>query len=128
YLNLAVAAIVQQEGLGLDVVSGGELAVALKAGFPAERITFHGNNKLAEELQAALSAGIGRVVIDNFHELDLLNSLAGGAGVKQAALLRVSPNVDPHTHAHTTTGTLDSKFGFPLNTGQAEEAIRRALG
>jgi diaminopimelate decarboxylase len=127
YLNLAIATIVREEGLGLDIVSGGELAVALRAGFPADRITFHGNNKSREELESALRAGIGRVVIDNFHELGLLNSLAGEIGLRQAVLLRVSPNVDPHTHSHTTTGTLDSKFGFPMDTGQAEEAVQRAL-
>jgi diaminopimelate decarboxylase len=126
YINLAIAEIMRQEGLGLDVVSGGELAVALRAGFPPARITFHGNNKAPEELGDALGAGIGRIAVDNFHELDLLDALAGRAGVKQAILLRVSPNVDPHTHAHTTTGILDSKFGFPIETGQAEEAIRRA--
>jgi diaminopimelate decarboxylase len=125
YINLAIAEIVRQEGLGLDVVSGGELAVALKAGFPAERIYFHGNNKSPEELRDALLTGVGRVVLDNFYELDLLDNVAAEAGVRQPVLLRVSPNVDPHTHAHTTTGILDSKFGFPIETGQAEEAVRR---
>ena len=127
YLNLAIAAIMKQEGMGLDVVSGGELAVALAAGFPAERIDFHGNNKSGEELREAVSAGIGRVVVDNFHELDLLNRIASELGRRQDVLLRLSPNVDPHTHVHTTTGTLDTKFGIPIETGQAEEAVQRAL-
>ena len=127
YLNLAIAAIMMQEGMGLDVVSGGELAVALAAGFPAERIDFHGNNKSGEELREAVAAGIGRVVVDNFHELALLDAVAGQLGRRQDVLLRLSPNVDPHTHVHTTTGTLDTKFGIPIATGQAEEAVQRAL-
>lgn len=127
FINLAIAKIVQEEGMGLDVVSGGELAVALQAGFPAEKIFFHGNNKSEQELRDAVSAGIGRVVIDNFHELDLLDRVAASSGRKQPVLLRVSPSVDPHTHAHTTTGILDSKFGFPIETGQAEDALRRGL-
>lgn len=127
FINLAIAQIVNQEGLGLDVVSGGELAVALAAGFPADRIYFHGNNKSAEELGQALAAGIGRVVIDNFREIELLQGIAAELGRVQPVLLRISPNVDPHTHAHTTTGTLDTKFGIPIETGQAEDAVRRLL-
>jgi diaminopimelate decarboxylase len=127
FINLAIATIATQEGLGLDVVSGGELAVALRAGVPMERVHFHGNNKSPDELRMAVDAGIGRVVIDNFYELDLLDSVSAAAGRKQAVLLRISPNVDAHTHAHTTTGTLDTKFGIPIETGQAEEAIQRAL-
>jgi diaminopimelate decarboxylase len=126
FINLAIATIMKQEGLGLDVVSGGELAVALAAGFPPDTIYVHGNNKSPEELRAALAAGVGRVVVDNLYELELLDRLAGEAGRPQDILLRVSPSVDPHTHAHTTTGILDSKFGIPIETGQAEEAIRRA--
>ncbi|HEU4758783.1 MAG TPA: diaminopimelate decarboxylase, partial [Dehalococcoidia bacterium] len=90
-------------------------------------IYFHGNNKSEEELREALDYGVGRVVIDNFHELHLLNGLAQGLGRRQPVLLRLSPGVDPHTHAYTTTGTLDSKFGVPLPTGQGEAALRRAL-
>jgi diaminopimelate decarboxylase len=127
FINLAIAQIMQQEGLGLDVVSGGELAVALAAGVLASDIYFHGNNKSAAELREALTAGIGRVVIDNLSEIDLLQELAAAIQVTQPVLLRISPNVDPHTHAHTTTGTLDTKFGIPIETGQAEEAVRRVL-
>src|SRR6266568_1376463 len=127
FISLAIAMIAEQEGLGLDIVSGGELAVALRAGFPMEKVYFHGNNKSAEELRAAVDAGIGRVVVDNFYELDLLNRVAGAAGRRQAVLLRISPSVDPHTHAHTTTGILDTKFGIPIETGQAEKAIAEAL-
>ena len=127
YLGRALAAIIAEEGMSLDVVSGGEVAIAASVGFPPERIYFHGNNKLESELKEALAYGVGRVVIDNFHEMHLLNGLAQGAGIRQPVLLRISPGVDPHTHAHTTTGTLDSKFGIPLPTGQAEAAVRQAL-
>ncbi len=127
YLGRALAAIIAQEGLGLDVVSGGELAIARSISFPAERILFHGNNKSEEELREALDYGIGRVVIDNFHEMQLLNGLAQARRIRQKVLLRLSPGIDPHTHAHTTTGTLDSKFGIPLPTGQAEAAVRQAM-
>jgi diaminopimelate decarboxylase len=126
FANVAIARIVAEEGLGLDVVSGGELAVALRAGFPAERVYFHGNNKSAEELAMALESGTGRIIIDKVHELDVLEAEARQRGCKQAVLLRISPSVDPHTHAHTTTGILDSKFGFPIETGQAEEGVARA--
>ncbi len=127
YINPALARIFIEEGLGLDVVSGGELAVAEKSDFPAANIYFHGNNKSQEELEQALTMKVGRVVVDNFHELALLDRLAAKAGRTQDILLRVSPSVDPHTHSHLTTGILDSKFGFPLETGQAAEAIHKAL-
>ncbi len=127
YVNPALARIFIEEGLGLDVVSGGELAVAKAVDFPPEMVYFHGNNKGREELGESLAWNIGRVVVDSFHELELLDRLANEAGKVQEILIRVSPGVDPHTHAHTTTGILDSKFGFPIQTGQAEEAVRAAL-
>ena len=121
-----LANLLKAEGMGLDVVSGGELAVAMGVDFPKGGVYFHGNNKGGDELEMALEWRVGRVVVDNFHELLLLNALAGEARVKQDILLRVSPGVDPHTHSHTTTGILDSKFGFALDNGQAEEAVRQA--
>ena len=127
YLGPAMAQIVAEEGAGLDVVSGGELAVARLVEFPPERITFHGNNKLPQELMDALDYGVGRVVLDSLHELDLLEGLARDRGVVQPVLLRVNPDVDARTHSHTTTGNLDSKFGIPIPTGQAGEALRRAV-
>ena len=127
YLGRALAAILVQEEMALDVVSGGELAIAASVSFPPERIYFHGNNKSALDLREALDYGVGRVVIDNFHEMQLLNGLALGAGQRQPVLIRLSPNVDPHTHVHTTTGILDSKFGIPLATGQGEAAVRQVL-
>ena len=127
YVNPALARILMDEGLGLDVVSGGELAVARAVDYPSRLVYFHGNNKGPEELRDALDWGIGRIVVDSFHELELLDKLAGEAGKVQEVMVRVSPGVDPHTHHHTTTGTLDSKFGFPIETGQADEAVRIAL-
>src|SRR4029453_15745020 len=119
--------IIAQEGMSLDVVSGGELAVAASVNFPPERIHFHGNNKSEQELREAVDYGIARIVVDNFHELQLLNGIAQGRGMRQKILLRLSPGIDPHTHAKTTTGTLENKFGIPLPTGQAEAAVRQAM-
>lgn len=127
FLSRALATIIKEEGLGLDVVSGGELSLAQSADFPKEDVYFHGNNKTADELKLALDWGIGRIVVDNFDELELLNSLARERGVRQNILLRLTPGVDPHTHRHTTTGILDSKFGFPLAIGQAETAVAKAI-
>ena len=127
YINPALAKIFAEEGLGLDVVSGGELAIAQSVSFPQKNIYFHGNNKTPQELAEAVESDIGWVVVDSFHELDLLNQIAGDAGKVQNVLIRVSPGVDPHTHAHTTTGILDSKFGFSIQTGHAADAVRQAL-
>ncbi len=127
YLARWVAAIALEEGLGFDAVSGGELAVLLAAGAPADAIYLHGNNKSEQELREALAAGVGRIVVDNLYELELLDRLAREAGKRQPTLLRLSPGVDPHTHAKTTTGILDSKFGIPIATGDAERAVREAL-
>ena len=95
--------------------------------FPAEKIYFHGNNKSQDEIDMALNYGIGRFVIDNFHEISLLSEAARQRGIVQDVLIRISPSVDPHTHSYTTTGTLDSKFGFPIETGQAKEAIEKTM-
>lgn len=127
FLNRALALVFKEEDLGLDVVSGGELSIAHSVDFPLDKVYFHGNNKLQEELNLALDLGIGRVVVDNFYELELLNGLAGERRIKQNILLRLTPGVDPHTHQYTTTGTVESKFGFPLESEQAEEAVKQAL-
>ena len=127
YINRTLAKLFDEEGLGMDVVSGGELAVAMAAGFPPDAIYFHGNNKSAEELQMALEYGVGRIVVDSFHELRLLEKLAKARGKVQDVMLRLSPGVDPHTHEKTTTGILDSKFGFSIETGDAATAIREAV-
>jgi len=133
YLGRALAAIIAEEGMSLDIVSGGELAIAVSVGFPAERIHFHGNNKSEQELREALDYGIGRVIIDNFHEMRLLDAVARAKGLRQKALIRLSPGVDPHTHAKTTTGTLENKFGIVISSADAkapspaEAAVRQAL-
>ena len=127
YINPALARIFAEEGLGLDVVSGGELAVAQAGDVPLEYVYFHGNNKTPAELEEAVAASIGRVVVDSFHELDLLERICADAGKTQDILVRVSPGIDPHTHAYTTTGIIDSKFGFSIQTGDAERAILQAI-
>jgi diaminopimelate decarboxylase len=127
FLNRALALIFKEEGMGLDVVSGGELSIAHSVDFPLDKVYFHGNNKTPEELNLALDSGVGRIVVDNFYELGLLNKLAGERGISQNILLRLTPGVDPHTHQYTTTGTIESKFGFPLTTGQAGESVNQAL-
>ncbi|MDQ0213748.1 diaminopimelate decarboxylase [Oikeobacillus pervagus] len=119
--------LVAQEGLSLDVVSGGELYTAIKAEFPTEKIHFHGNNKSKEELLMAIQYNIGCVVVDNFYELELLQSLCVEMNHTMKILLRVTPGIEAHTHDYILTGKEDSKFGFDLNNGQAEEALTVAL-
>ena len=127
YINPILAKLFLEEGMGFDVVSGGELATTVSAGIPMDEVYFHGNNKTPQELEEALEHSIGWVVVDSFHEIELLDRLAGEAGKTQNILIRVSPGVDPHTHEYTTTGILDSKFGFSIQTGHAAEAIRLGL-
>ena len=127
FLNPALVQLIQEEHLGLDVVSGGELSIAASSAFPMSHVYFHGNNKDTEELALALDLGVARVVVDNFREISLLNSLSGKHGTRQDILLRLSPEVDPHTHAYITTGTLRSKFGFPISYGHAEQAVIQAM-
>lgn len=127
-LTLAIAAIMAQEGMHLDVVSAGELYTALSGGFPAERIHFHGNNKSAEEIALALEAGVGRFVVDNTHEMALLQEAAVHRGCRQKVLLRVAPGIEAHTHDYIRTGSQDSKFGFDLQSGQALQAARQCAG
>ncbi|MUT65539.1 diaminopimelate decarboxylase [Paenibacillus sp. NEAU-GSW1] len=124
---MAMCAIAEQEGLSLDVVSDGELHTALQAGFPADRIHFHGNNKTPEEINMALDAKIGCFVVDNFVELHLLNALAADKGQKVKILFRITPGVEAHTHDYISTGQQDSKFGFDLANGSAKKAIQEAL-
>ena len=126
FINTALARLISEEGLGLDVVSAGELHIAQAAGFPMERIYLHGNNKSPEELKLALEWRVGRIVVDNFYELKMLDEIAGKQGLKPDILLRLSPGVDPHTHKHIATGVIDSKFGFPMLKG--EEAVSQAIG
>jgi diaminopimelate decarboxylase len=127
HLCLALVGLLAEEQLGLDVVSGGELYLTRQAGFPLASVHFHGNNKSAAELEMALNWGVGRIVVDNHHELELLEALAARRGVQANIWLRLSPDIDVHTHVYRKTGLLDSKFGFPLATGDAESALCRAL-
>ena len=127
FVNPALANLMSGEGLGIDVVSGGELAVARAVGFPPDGVYFHGNNKTPDELEMALDYMIGHIVVDSFHELWLLDEIAQAKGITQNIMLRLSPGIDPHTHVYTTTGILDSKFGFSIETGDAAKAIRQAL-
>ncbi|GAA2546270.1 diaminopimelate decarboxylase [Winogradskya consettensis] len=127
FLCKAVVRIVDEEGLFLDVCSGGELAVALAAGFPAERLGFHGNNKSVSELRRALDAGVGRIVLDSFHEIERLTELAREAGKRPAVLIRVTVGVEAHTHEFIATAHEDQKFGFSLAGGAAFEAATRVL-
>lgn len=124
----AVCRIVAEEGLGLDVVSGGELYTAKSVGFPPERIFFHGNNKTVQELIEALEYGVGTIVVDNFDELMLLDQLAVSRGKVAEILFRIKPGIDAHTHDFVRTGQIDSKFGLALETGEAMEAVRQAVG
>jgi diaminopimelate decarboxylase len=125
FLCFAMARLVAEEGLHLDVATGGELHVALRAGFPADRIVFHGNNKSTTELTEALDAGVGRIVADSFDELDRLERLATGRAAPPSVLVRVTPGVEAHTHEFIETGTVDSKFGFTVRDGVALDAARR---
>jgi diaminopimelate decarboxylase len=127
FSSVAMCQLIDQEGMSLDVVSGGELYTALQAQFPAERIHFHGNNKTADELEMALEANIGCFVVDNFYELNLLHQLAAARKQQVQILLRITPGVEAHTHEYITTGQEDSKFGFDLSSGQVKEALQKAL-
>ncbi len=131
FLASAIVEVLREEGVGIDVVSGGELFVALRAGMPASDISFHGNNKSVAELREAIDAGVGAIVIDNVHEIDLLVPLVAGrpdpVPVPLPVMLRVNPGVDVHTHSKISTGLADSKFGMPIASGGAAEAVARIV-
>jgi diaminopimelate decarboxylase len=126
FLCRAMARLAHEEGMHLDVASGGELHVALTAGVPAERIVLHGNNKSDHELERARAAGVGRIVVDSFDELDRLERLHAVDGIVPSVLLRITPGVEAHTHEFVMTGQDDSKFGFGLKVGDAARAVARA--
>ncbi len=119
--------LAQEEGFGVDVVSGGELYTALKAGFDASKIIFHGNNKSYDEIRMALENNVGRIVADSFYELDNLEKICSELGKKAKILIRVKPGVDAHTHEFISTGHIDCKFGFRMDTDEAIRAIEQAL-
>ncbi len=126
FLTMAMCSLIAEEGLGLDVVSGGELHTAIAANFPMDRVYFHGNNKSPDELAMALDSGVGRVVVDSAAELELLNSIAGARGRKARILLRIKPGITAHTHSFIQTGQTDSKFGLGIDDGEALAAARMA--
>src|SRR4051812_45335130 len=127
FLCTTVARWVAEEGLGLDVCTGGELAVALAAGFPPEKITLHGSNKSSAELERALLAGVGRIVIDSYEEIARLGYLAAELDRRPKVMVRVTTGVEAHTHEFIATAHDDQKFGFARSTGAAGEAVRRVL-
>lgn len=119
--------IAKEEGLGCDVVSGGELYTAIKADFPMDKVFFHGNNKTVDELELAVSNGVGHIIVDNIYELLNLNEIAKKHGVVQDIMFRIKPGVDAHTHSFIQTGQIDSKFGVALENGEAFEIIKQAM-
>src|SRR5690606_30977054 len=127
FLCITVARWLAHEGLSLDVCTGGELTVAERAGFPMERVGFHGNNKSAAELDRAVGLGVGRIIIDSFHEIERLASLTEGRAERQGVMIRVTAGVEAHTHEYIATAHEDQKFGFSISGGDALEAVRRVL-
>ncbi|GMA63113.1 hypothetical protein GCM10025859_35530 [Alicyclobacillus fastidiosus] len=128
FCTLAMCQLVHAEGCGIDVVSGGELFTALESGVPASAIHLHGNNKTPEELQFAVDAGVGAIIVDNFYELALLQDIAAASQREVDVLIRVAPGVEAHTHEFIATGGQDSKFGFDLASDQAHTALRQLAG
>lgn len=125
FSSIAMLQVIEEEGLGLDVVSKGELYTAIKANFPGEKIQFHGNNKSRAELEMALEYGVGTIIIDNFYEIQLLEQLARDKRKRVDVLLRLTPGIESETHRYIMTGNEDSKFGFNVQNGQADEAFKR---
>lgn len=127
FLNLAMCKIVEREGLCLDVVSGGELYTAIKAKFPMGKIFFHGNNKSKAELELAIASDVGRIVVDNLYELELINDIGNKMNKKPSVLYRITPGIEIDTHKYVITGQKDSKFGIPLVDNVIFEAIKRGI-
>ncbi|MHB8296775.1 MAG: diaminopimelate decarboxylase [Acidimicrobiales bacterium] len=125
FLCKAMARLAHEEGMRLDVATGGEMGVALAAGVPASRLVFHGNNKSVAELEEAIAAGVGRIVVDSFDEIERLERLAPAAARSVPVMVRVTPGIEAHTHEYIRTGQLDSKFGFGIASGAAAEAVAR---
>jgi len=126
FLCKAMAKIAHEEGMYIDVATGGEMHVALAAGVPGDRLVFHGNNKSTPELEMAIANGVSRIVVDSFDEMDRIEAIVGSSGAAPKVLLRINPGIDAHTHEYLRTGIPDSKFGFPLTAATATRAIERA--
>ena len=127
FATVAMYEVAAQEGIHLDVVSGGEIQTALAADFPMANVSFNGNNKSVEELEMAIDNGLGTIILDNFYEINLLHDLLAERNQKQNVLLRITPGVEAHTHDYISTGQTDSKFGFDVNSGQAQKALAQTL-
>lgn len=124
FSSIAILQVIEEEGLGLDVVSDGELYTAIKANFPPEKIQFHGNNKSIEELEMAIDYNVGTIIIDNFYEIQLLDQLTKEKNKQLDVLFRLTPGIESETHRYIMTGNEDSKFGFNIQNGQADEAFK----
>lgn len=127
FLTMAMCKIIESEGLGLDVVSGGELYTAMKADFPMDKIMFHGNNKNYSEIEMAVENDVGRIVVDNIDEMDMIEEIAARANKTVSILMRVAPGVEGNTHKYIITGQKDSKFGIPLDKEIINEAVSKAM-
>jgi diaminopimelate decarboxylase len=127
FLTIAMCQIIKEEGLCLDVVSGGEMYTAYKSGYPLENVYFHGNNKTVEEIELGLSLNVGRFVVDNLHEIELIDEIAKKHNKIQKILLRVTPGIEAHTHDYIKTGQIDSKFGFTIINNSIMNAVKKAL-
>ena len=124
--TMYTARVAAEEGLGADVVSGGEIYTLKKAGFPMEKVFFHGNNKTDDEIELAMDCGVGHIVVDNVYELDRVNQAAAKRNTVQPILFRIKPGIDAHTHDFVRTGQIDSKFGVALENGEAYEIHKYA--
>lgn len=127
FASIAMYQVANEEGAYTDVVSAGELYTAMKANFPMERISFHGNNKSKEELEMGVKNHVGKIIIDNFYEIDLLRQVLEEQDSKINVMLRITPGISAHTHEYDQTGQIDSKFGFDLKSGQADKALQEVL-
>ena len=127
FMTTAMCRLIDSEGLGLDVVSSGEMRTAMNAGYDLKKAYLHGNNKTPEDLNLALEAGVGRIVIDSFAEIKLLSRIAKEHGKVQDVSVRIKPGIEAHTHDYIKTGQIDSKFGFGAADGQGMEAIKEIL-
>lgn len=127
FASIAMYQVANEEGVYTDVVSAGELYTAMKANFPMERVSFHGNNKSKEELEMAVKNHVGKIMIDNFYEIDLLSQVLEEQDSEMNVMLRITPGISAHTHEYDQTGQVDSKFGFDLESGQADKALQEVL-
>lgn len=127
FASIAMYQVANEEGAYTDVVSAGELYTAMKANFPMERVSFHGNNKSKEELEMAIKNHVGKIMIDNFYEIDLLRQVLEEQDSEINVMLRITPGISAHTHEYDQTGQVDSKFGFDLKSGQADKALQEVL-